>query len=220
MWVYIWTDEWMPWANTVAYLKLEQNTNDSSWKWNNGTGTNITYATLSTWKKVASFNGSSSKIDFSSTLLNNGATSWTISIWVYWTFSTWTNGLRMIICPAQSDSSWTWLDVYANNTYWNPYRLYINNNTLIESPQYQMNIWKLLTITFGWGNFNFYTNWVLYWTKSGTYNSNSNFAIWYRKYSNDRYWAWYMSDFIVENKTRTAQEVADYYNSTKANYGL
>lgn len=213
MWVYIWTDNWTPWANTLAYLKLEEDTNDSSWKWNNGTGTNITYTTLSTWKKVATFNGSSSKIDFSSPLF----TSWpfTCSIWIYWNWlsAKWIN---IIMWNWPTDSSW-YLSDRRNDTF----RTIINNKW-DSFTWYGNDKWILYTIAYDGNTSKSYKNGTYMETMDWTtvLNTSRNFYIWYRAYSNDRYWKWYFSDFICENKVRTAQEIANYYNSTKANYWL
>ena len=36
----------------------------------------------------------------------------------------------------------------------------------------------------------------------------------------DNFFNGYMSDVIIENKVRTAQEISDYYNATKSNYWI
>lgn len=39
--------------------------------------------------------------------------------------------------------------------------------------------------------------------------------------NNSSWWSYcYLSDLILENKARTAQEILDYYDQTKSNYGL
>jgi hypothetical protein len=61
---------------------------------------------------------------------------------------------------------------------------------------------------------------------SGTSTINSfrdEFRIWVNdgdSWTTPKYMTWYMSDLIVENKARTAEETANYYNSTKSNYWL
>ena len=48
------------------------------------------------------------------------------------------------------------------------------------------------------------------------------FAIWAAQYnSSEIYYMWWnASEFILENKVRTAEEILAYYNNTKANYWL
>ena len=204
---------WQPWANTLAYLKLEQNTNDSSWKWNNGTGTNITYTTLVTWKKVAYFNGSS-KINFSSSLFSSWA--FTCSVYVYWTWLNTSSWLNVIMWNAYSDSQW-----YYSDHHWAYLRSYVNNVWAGVNWYYSNDNRFLLTVTYDGATIKAYKNWTLIATASqSTFSWVRNYYLWYRAYSNDRYWKWYMSDFICENKARTSDEIAKYYNSTKSNYWL
>jgi hypothetical protein len=63
-----------------------------------------------------------------------------------------------------------------------------------------------------------YINWQEVWTSSQTLDTQNSLNIWWRYAS--YYFDWKISEFIIENQARTAQEVADYYNQTKSNYGL
>ena len=51
------------------------------------------------------------------------------------------------------------------------------------------------------------TSWNLFLNGTGNYSSNY-------------YTSWRISELIIENKARTATEISNYYNWTKANYGL
>ena len=208
---------WKPWSNTIAYLKLEQNTNDSSWKWNNGTGTNITYTTLSTWKKVATLNWSS-RVDFSSSLFSSW--SFTTSMWIYWNGLTSSSGaLYVIMGNAANDSQWL-IEDYHNYSGWY-LRTSMNRGAGVHTRYgYSDRTWFLYTVTYNGSSVSTYKNGSLLGTASASFGWVRNFYLWYRVYNNDRYWIWYFSDFICENKARTAQEVTDYYNLTKANYWL
>lgn len=208
---------WQPWANTIAYLKLEADTNDSSGNWNNGTPTNITYTQPSgVSKNVAVLNWSWWKIDFSSSLV----TGWTftISLWVYWNMIADGTWLNMIMWNAKSDAVW-----YYTDRYWTRLRSFINSTASVETTNlYSQYQWFLYTFSYSNWTMKWYKNASLIWTATKTLSSSDtrNFFIWYRAYSSDRYWNWYISDFIVESKVRTAQEITDYYDLTKWDYWI
>ena len=73
--------------------------------------------------------------------------------------------------------------------------------------------WTTATVYKDWtvANSSIFVEQVLWW--DGT-------AIWYNSFVNWRYWLWYLSEIILENKVRTAQEIQDYYDQTKANYWI
>jgi hypothetical protein len=76
-------------------------------------------------------------------------------------------------------------------------------------------------LTREWSSWKTYRNNVLFWNATGSgsvwYNTE---VIWnYRPWDKNPF-IWYMSDFIIENKVRTTQEISDYYNQTKTNYWL
>lgn len=206
--------KWKPNANTIAYLKLETNANDSSWNGNNGTASNITYTTLSTWKKVATFNGSSSKIDFSSSLFTSYP--FTCNIWVYGDgldTSTW---LNEIIWNGKSDTQGFLADHYGSKI-----RAFVNVAEASGTGYYVNNSWFLFTAIYDGTSLQCYKNLNLVGSASPTALTSSNvrnFFIWYRAFNNDRYWKWYMSEFICESKVWWLTELNTYYNQTKANY--
>ena len=217
MGVYLYSNEWLPWENTIAYLKLEENTTDYSWNSNDGTWTNITYTTLWTGKKVATFSGSS-KVDFSSPLVSSGT--FTCNMWVYgnWLGTSANNSwLNVVMGNASSDARgyyadhyWTWLRSVVNNVV-----------TYGDDWKYANNEWFLFTSTYDWSNIRTYKNGVLLSTEWwATLWNTTNFYFGYRKYSNDRYWKGYMSEFICENVAWTTDQVLSHYNTTKSNYWI
>lgn len=68
---------------TKLLLHLNGNSNDSSGNGNNGTDTNITYSQANgKFGQGAGFNGSSSKVTITNTILPSTATNYTISAWI------------------------------------------------------------------------------------------------------------------------------------------
>ena len=79
-----------------------------------------------------------------------------------------------------------------------------------------------ITVTFNWSNtIKLYMNWVLDGTNSsGTVPSWSIIWVWGYTANNTNVRKWWISEVIVENKVRTDQEIANYYNRKKSNYWL
>ena len=86
------------------------------------------------------------------------------------------------------------------------------------------NTWYLVTFTRSWTSTALYINGSLIWTWTGdkTWTHNIRFKLnnagdtSSSTYSNNAYW----SELIWESKVRTADEITNYYNQTKWNYGL
>ena len=83
-------------------------------------------------------------------------------------------------------------------------------------------IWYNVVATQEWSTVKAYLNWE-YIGESTTRPSQiptwwSLWAVHISSHS-DKY-IWYISNAILENKARTAQEISDYYNQTKSNYWL
>lgn len=213
--------KWKPWANTLAYYPLEENTNDYSGNWHNWTPTNITYTTLASWKKVSVYTQGSS-------ILNIGTIWWvypnfTASIWIKFS---WNNSAKARIWCIDGTNSWRTLLQPRKNTSW-----YIEISTYNGSTETHQSLWISPS---DWKNFVVTLNsGVLYGYLNGVYvaSMNSKYGGWSQSLSYPssigsesgsatNWWGWYMSEAILESKTRTAQEISDYYNSTKANYWL
>ena len=202
---------WQPWANTIWYWKLEENTNATVWT--TTSSNNVTFTTLASWKKVAVFDGSSSRI-------------------VIPALPTWTN--NTYLARVNKTGNWTW-EMQAIVLCWWSWKkgVALRTNT---SPRWcmssQFNAWTNLT----WATSNntwyfvaivqnsswsiYYLNWSQASTSSVTWaNSNTWSAIWSNSGAQD-YFKWYISEVIVENKAWTDQEVSDYYNQTKWDYWI
>lgn len=198
---------WKPGANTIAYYPLKNDANDYSGNWRNGTATNISFIS---W--YALWNWVNSRI--TSTLTDDWIK--TISLWVkrVWRQEDW----RFVA------SSWT----SSNTGYHQSLALWTDNKWSIsthDSNEYVSdyvadNNWVYLCATFkSWEN-KLYINWEYAWTSTYTYSGLSSMFNLFARSTNLDYFKWYISNVIIENKTRTSQEISDYYNNTKSNYGL
>ena len=200
---------WKPWANTIAYYKFDWNLNDSSGNSYNLSvaAWSITYWTASWWWKYAHIN-------------KNTRTN-------YWEKSfdyNWNNTISLRMNPQITNGS-ILLEM------WSRSNEFLRFNGAIFcwfwwDMTYSMsaNTRYLVTFTRSWTSTALYINGSLIWTWIGgkTWTHNIRFKLnnagdtSSSTYSNNSYW----SELIWENKTRTAQEVTDYYNLTKWNYWL
>jgi hypothetical protein len=227
MGIYIYTDEpggREPWADTMLYLKFNNNLNDSSWK--NHTVTNswtITYSqnpsavTLSDsyltsnsfddlthdWTvnircKLASWTSNNAEHLFS---IGTASSNRCIFLWV----STWTTSWQQ-----QGSLQFA---LYANDKYtdWNLITLnqrynivYTYDYTNKKACAY-VNWTKVLDDTF-WTNYNLWNTNLYIWTNATTPNT--------RKIN------WNLSEYIIESKVWDQQEITDYFNQTKSLYGI
>lgn len=232
MWIYIYQNNselamknayigeygWTPWENTVAYYKFDWNLNDSS-----GNGRNlslawwsVTYWAESWWGKYAYMDSSTYTNNYASMPYNS--TNYTINRWYKRVWSV-------------SWNYWIIADFHTGSDYFP--RLKVQNSA----------IWFIVSRsdvsasgTDSWNNYCIsISNWTATcyrnWTQVASYSVNSfswNLqyfrlnTVWYQNM-----WYYYnytgigrLSEFIIENKARTTQEITAYYNQTKANYWL
>lgn len=203
MGVYLHTDEWLPWENTIAYFPFESDTLDYSWNDTtlSGSGTKATIGyTYSADAKLTNPN-----ILYASVWLNKGT-----------------------LYPGYDCLTYGKLGYIGYNMRHNQSNL---NNKIAIFADSNFTIWG----TSDWFNSNeWHHRW---WTRDGTnlkiekdgvvstlysgsvYNFDNT---WVFSLNHLDYWSWSVtySKLVVEDRTRTAQQMTDYYNQTKSDYGL
>ena len=203
MWVYIWTDKWLPWENTLAYFPMQWDNLDKVWtftldvswtqqtiwrKFTSQTSLNTTptwIKTMSWWVKIASATPS-------------GWSSW--QCWIlasYWNYLCYFN--------SSSDVKAKSIYCYANNTN------YYKNVNIID------NSWHHIAITNNWSTIVWYVDGVSYalWNPSLPWLSKLLvFCSWWNTIDVT------LSEVILENKQWTQSEVSNYYNTTKSKYWI
>ena len=217
---------WQPWANTIAYYKFNGDSLDYSG--NNYDITSVTsYNTLSSWIKVAYFNGDGGTAD----TWNCNTNLWynlfkvdqDITISLYVKVSSFGSSAA---CPyrAQGNGSYrvSLLDLYSNQVQWGLWKWWWNFsifNTSISTSDFQH-----IVLVYDHTNktASMYKNWELVSTVSTTWYSlftNCNWvSVWFSPFNSSA--SEYLSEMIFENKKRNAQEILNYYNQTKSNYWL
>lgn len=210
---------WQPWANTIAYWKLDWDTTDELWNYDMVTRIwTMNYWTLSWWQKYGIFNGS--------TILSVASvpswTKWTLSFWIN---KSWTSEYVSFVQNINTDWSDNYTQIVLKQTeigfripWWsNNFRNYTQSTWE----------WHHIVLTQDWTGMCLYIDNVQIWS---TRSNNSWFnakwwnqlCIWWLIRWTQAYsiFNWYLSNMIIESEARTAQEVSDYYNLTKSLYGI
>lgn len=206
---------WQPWANTLFYASLNWNTN-SEWTLSptfNSQSWTITYPSL--WSIQYAY-------------LNSGQIIW--DIWTYTTSNitlqarvswgtAWVISTGKIYWPSWPN---VWIELYFNgsSSWW----WYTQNNVSWygTTVSWSTNTRCLITFVKSWTSLALYKNW---WTPQTT-TCSSVFNVFDKLYiaNNDRSplsnFQIKVSNIIMEDKARTAQEISDYYNLTKWTYWL
>lgn len=202
-----------PWVNTVAYYPLDWDADDYSGNSYDGTATDVTYITLSSWLKVATFNGTSSYIEITNWFSTSDSI--TFSVW----FTRLDGNFRTLFSNEGSNWIWLYIDYYNGQS-----NLRVGN--WVDTA-----MWVAWTTTWTWYNLIFtcsgntgkvYINWTL---DTSTYLSSftsltTTSIIWNEPLAPTRWWYGNISRIIIENQARDATAVSNYYNLTKWDYWI
>jgi hypothetical protein len=197
-----------PWANTIAYYELNWDATDATGNYD-GTASNVTYTTLASWIQVATFNGSDSKISIADPLVNNLST-FTVNVW----FNDIANNFGNVLDNQSSVNDWMLMDSIDGTQF----RVWLGWWSASDS-SLTLNTWHNVVLAYNNGTYIVYFDNQLDYTENFTYRNWINMTIW-AWVAQNRYWTWYISKVIFENKTRTAQEISNYYNQTKWDYWI
>lgn len=215
---------WQPWVNTIWYRPLVSDINDHSWNNNHLTWAwTVAYSQVG-WATINSYNTTSSSNYLYSTSITwmvswNGAS--TQSMWLYFDGTVNSQADSNIYMIWQSGTS-DYMRNLLTQMYTRDVRISQRGSASWTMFSLQDNTWHHIVITYDGTKFNCYLNWNKQgeWTKSidthwsDLYLMNASWESWKNWiYSN-------MSDVILENKARTAQEISDYYDLTKGNYWI
>lgn len=211
---------WKPGANTIAYYPLISDALDHSSNNNNLTGT-VSYVTSEN-KQVAKFSWSS-HLTASSWVVSTQT--FTISFWVKLNSSSSEYCLVANANTVSSNDMWINITKFPNS--YNIYGLYgkwTSSWWMFTNP---VNPWgwtwvHYVSVFEGSNSIKTYANWNL--LDQTSINSNIaypsvNFSLWGSE-SRWRSFDWWLSEVIIEDKARTEQEIADYYNQTKSLYWI
>lgn len=217
--VYLHTDEWLPWSNTVWYYPLTATSTVNDMSWNNNTLTNNGSVTFWTnaWVSSGSFTWASTYLSLGKALFTWNS-SFTVSIWFYNVPNS--SYLVNMIWWVGNNSQQNWIVFYKNDDwkimywYW-----WTNQSTWVNCPT---NSWHLLTVTYNWTSIKTYLDWTLINTGSVSLNLTNTRTVIGASLNTTptSKWCWYLSEAIFENRVWTAEQVTWYYNQTKSLYWI
>ena len=213
---------WQPWVNPIFYIPLNQDITDYSltpktlsWTWT------ANYSLISWTKYGARFSAWSINLPASAF-----SSIWdeTLSFWA--NVSSWQNDKMMCDQDTWNNDNLSFR-VYTSS--WDlSFRAFgVNSGAWINFTQPSANAWHHYVMTRNattWEVIVYCDN-VLKWNWTGntwTFSSNNKGQLWsvWDGSSSYRFTNLTMWDFILENRVRTAQEIADYYNQTKWDYWI
>ena len=215
---------WHPSSDTIVWYKLETDTKDYSG--NNRDATNNWVTFSDGFWTFSTTNNSSSQWPYIQ--YDNWLTWWfkTISCWFYKTYSI--NWMLCVWDVSRNISNW-YIQLRTQNPNWFSIKSSSVWNVDVTNGSYtvQFNKWHLFTLTQNVAN-NVSWGWTLKIYLDGNYYGTKSWHIDYRVYiiwswkeSNNSYYynfPWKLSNFIIETKEWSAQDVTDYYNLTKWQY--
>lgn len=220
--IYLGEPWWSPGENTVLYMPFNNDLLDHS---NN----NIQFTNTNTVleNNTAYFNGSANLINSSFTTYLNQAP-FTCSVRVK--SKTFNDGWWIVSATKWSYSTRNWWNIAQIYNNWNKYRAEMtawwSSATRQIFTLMNLNEWDLLTYVKTTTELKFYKNAVLVDSQSAnTGNFQNEFSIWQWRWNTSntsewKYFNWWMSELILESKGRTAEEIENYYNQIKSNYGI
>lgn len=211
MGVYIWQEyNRVPWANTIAYYPLTSTTtvNDESWNSLNMTNASMTFGINGGVNCWNSRNGYIYRND----LIFSWTWNFTINLYAYREVS-WITWENLIFMGDSGGYNSLWMLVHngkLGTAWW--------NNDHDSSYTVNLGEWHNFVLTRSG------TTWTLYvdgtsvdtwtvWFNPTSWKTSIGTWQWFSGYR-----PWFISEVILEDKARTEQEIADYYNWTKWNY--
>lgn len=220
--IYLGEPWWSPGENTMLYIPFKNDLdNHSPQSYSLVSSSSVSITTLS-WLKCATF--SDGFLTFPDTNILNWV--YTISLWRKLTENSWNTPFCYV-------GKWTWNQnrYYSFWEWGSPYRMrssYWDNDLQVNlsTPTFPTG-WEYLVTTVDSNNlWTLYKNATSLWTKDfWTWRNVSSWYlyVWADSAAISTSWTrytWYLSEVIIESKTRTAQEISDYYELTKSNYWL
>lgn len=214
---------WQPGANTVLYVPMDTDLSDH---WPNNislTNTNVTIGTVG-WINAWLFPVADGYYNLTADL-SSYISSWeyTVLVWVNTLeLPTWSNPTPFTsIWWGMATSPYRWWIMWLR-TDW--FGISVEGWQAKSSIIPTLNTWYLICWVYKTNEGILYINWNQEANNSRTLSYGfQNFGIWQDWYDNEgkrRHRRGYISNFILENKVRTAQEIEDYYNQTKSLYWI
>lgn len=203
---------WQPWANTVAYYKLETDLKDYSWHNHHLNNSWITFTTLN-GVPCAYWNGSSYAY-WSDNIFWSWNITFTASIRVKRYQTSWSspNCLRRFWQPNSNQSAWMW--IHAAWASWVPawtLMIWRWSNDTSTGQQIQNTEWTNVITAYNWSTIRVFINWNKIYEGSYSYNISQKPNRIFTNWNDVDKLYWYLRENIFENVAWTDQQAKDYF---------
>ena len=208
---------WTPWANTIVYYPFSTDFSDQSWNWYDLTWYNsATIGTLN-WLSCLDLTAIQSYLWTTVSWIPQWWQARTEMFWVKWS-ALWNYPTHQY--GTASFNKWSTIWINNNNPNWILWSNYWYN--VLWTWPISVSVWHHVAVVIN-GSWSagqvMYVDGVAWPNASLTINTQGT-TLYIGKNRDNNYLNWYMSNFIIEDKARTAQEVLDYYNQTKWDYWI
>ena len=219
--VFLWDTQvrptwWQPWANTVAYYPLTSTTTTSDESGNNRNLTNSwasfwVYQNVDScyvnWRLYCNWISNPSQFTLNCRYCMRATSEhYYLTLWLKdWTWADASN--LTILWEFNGRPNWSGFWIQYN---WTAYE-WLTNGT-----KWTLGVWYNGVGTYDWTTLKIYLNWALQKSVTTSITSVNTILLGYGAAQAQVN----VSNAIVENIARTAEEIQDYYNYTKSNYWI
>lgn len=204
--------EWKPWSNTLLYLPMTDDLLDHSWNSVSTSPESSVSITTLNGVKCGYFNN----WQMPTWLATVTTVQKTVSFWMY----TWAYSWSVFNSNPCWIFSWDGAGLQSN---WTIMFVWMQWSWAANRWDVSASVWLNQWVHVCWTNKSIYINWQLINTSSsnaGIVNLWYNYVIWWAPSWNCGYtkYTGYLSEFIMEDKVWSAEDILNYYNSTKSVY--
>jgi hypothetical protein len=216
--VYIRTDEWLPDSNTIAYYPLQSDTNDYSWNSRNLTNNWVTFVDNIWWATIPVWYWDG---------WDRAYRTWDYQLSSWYTISVYqksaVNNTSFMFDMRNNNEYGQWVYLITESWYFKT-RQQKSSNTEEEYTRTRDSNRNHWVLTWTGSVWTVYFNWTQVKQASIANSINTTnwtvLSLWTRFSWATNPFTWYLSEMIIENKVRTSDQIAWYYNQTKSLYWL
>jgi hypothetical protein len=214
------SNQWQPWANTIAYYPLDSTNVLDDLSGNNRGLTKYWTVTFWTYAWVDCVYVNEWELSYQESDIVISSSPRTVSWWYYQYQVTSADNATIFGFGANDMGWWSWQIAYWNTRPWTPWIYIYQNNVYWPYTPFNNGEWYHLCYTYdGATAWTLYVNWVSVLTITTSDAPSS--TIWVSRYKDlNRSINWYVSELIFEDKERSQSEVIAYFNATKWDYWI
>ena len=215
---------WQPWVNTLAYYPLTSTTtvNDQAWNYDLTNLWSVTFG-INNWVDCWLFDSTTNSKLTNSSLSFSAYPTQTVSVWMYitWTDTSNYQTIYAIWSVARTWKLWSWYHYGSASDSWLALSSFYGGYEVVKNTVTIINWWHLLTNVTNGSSSVQYLDGQLYQNLTNSLSATqTGLVVWWWDSTTIERLGWCLSNLIIEDVARTAQEVSDYYNQTKWDYWI